>query len=131
MVVAQRLVRRICKDCAAKRKITQEEFSKITEALEETTEEVKLPAFSKDSQILEPKGCPKCNFTGYKGRIAIFEAFLRTDEIESLILKKPSIPEIRKAALKQGMVTMFQDGMLKVAQGLTTIKEVKRVAMED
>ena len=79
---------------------------------------------------MEAKGCKECNNTGYKGRIAVFEAFLRNDELESLILKKPSIPEIEKAAFKQGMLTMYQDGMLKVLEGLTTIEEVERVATE-
>lgn len=127
MVVAQRLVRRICKQCAVKRKMKEDEFFKISETFKDIKGGI---TFNKESEILEPKGCPQCNFTGYKGRVAIFEAFLRTDEIESLILKKPSIPEIRKTALKQGMLTMYQDGMFKVIQGLTTIEEVRRVAME-
>jgi len=130
MIVAQRLVRRVCKKCAIKRKITKQEFETITNALKGTGKEITLPQFDENSEILEPKGCEECNFTGYKGRVAILEAFLRTDEIESLILRKPSIPEIKKAAFKEGVLTMFQDGMIKVIQGLTTIKEVKRVATE-
>ena len=130
MIVAQRLVRKVCKKCANKRKITTAEFEKITSALKGVGKEVTIPQFNRDSEILEPKGCSECNFTGYKGRIAILEAFLRTDEIESLILKKPSIPEIKKAAFKEGVLTMFQDGMLKVLQELTTIEEVERVATE-
>ncbi len=130
MVVAQRLVRRICKKCATKRKINEKEFEKITRVFKGIGKEVDLPEFNMDSEILEPNGCPECNFTGYKGRVAILEAFLRTDEIESLILRKPSIPEIKKAAFKNGMLTMFQDGIMKVIQGLTTIEEIQRVATE-
>ena len=130
MIVAQRLVRRICKKCAIKRKITKKEFEKMTSVLKGVSKETDIPKFNMDSEILEPNGCPECNFTGYKGRVAILEAFLRTDEIESLILKKPSIPEIKKAAFKDGMLTMFQDGIMKVIQGLTTIEEIQRVATE-
>jgi len=119
MVVAQRLVRKICSKCAIKRDPTPEEIAKI-----KTVPNVEI------AQVVEAKRCEECNMTGYKGRIAIFEAFLRNDELETLILKKPSIPEIKKAAKNQGMLTMYQDGILKVLEGVTTIEEIERVATE-
>ena len=126
MVVAQRLVRRVCKHCSGQRKPTPEELVQIRNAAKAVNKKI-------DENITIPvvKGCKQCNNTGYKGRVAIFEAFTSNDEIESLILKNPSIPEIKKLALKQGMVPMFQDGILKVLQGVTTIEEVKRVAEEN
>ena len=73
------------------------------------------------------KGCKACNFTGYKGRVGIFEAFLITDEVEALILKNPAIFEIKELISKNGMLYMRQDGLIKVLQGITTTEEVDRV----
>lgn len=123
MVVAQRLVRKICKKCGTERKPTLEELEQIKKTAKTFGKKI-------DGKILvpEPRGCKECNFTGYKGRVAIFEAFISNDEIESLILKNPSIPEIKKVAFKQGMFKMFEDGILKVLEGTTTMEEVRRVA---
>lgn len=126
MVVAQRLVRRICKKCATSRKPTPEELEQIKKTAKAVGKKV-----DDNISVPEPKGCKECNFTGYKGRVAIFEAFVNNDEIESLILKNPSIPEIKKRAFKQGMLKMFGDGILKVLEGTTTMEEVKRVATEE
>lgn len=125
MVVAQRLVRKVCKQCGGQRKPTSEELVKIKEAAKAVNKKI-------DNNITVPyiKGCKECNNTGYRGRVAVFEAFTSNDEIESLILKNPSIPEIKKLAFKQGMLQMFQDGILKVLQGVTTMEEIKRVAEE-
>jgi len=131
MVVAQRLVRRVCKKCANKRQLTKQEFEKMKDALGKVGEKIEVPQFNEFSEISEVKGCAECNFTGYKGRVAIIEVFLRTDEIESLILKNPSIPEIKKAAFNENILTMFQDGIMKVLQGITTLEEIKRVATEN
>ena len=73
------------------------------------------------------KGCGNCNFTGYKGRIGVFELFIIDDAMEKTILKTPSIAEIRETAIKAGMVTMRQDGLLKLVQGITTMDEIERV----
>ena len=93
LIIAQRLVRKICKTCQA-------------------------------------KGCSKCNNTGYYGRIGIFEMFVIDDQMEKLILSSPSSIQVKELAIKQGMSTMHEDGLLKVKQGLTTIDEVKRVTGE-
>jgi len=131
MVVAQRLVRRVCKKCVSKRQITKQEFEKIKDVLGKIGGKIEVPQFNEFSEISEIKGCAECNFTGYKGRVAIIEVFLRTDEIESLILKNPSIPEIKKATFNENILTMFQDGIMKVLQGVTTFEEIKRVATEN
>jgi type II secretory ATPase GspE/PulE/Tfp pilus assembly ATPase PilB-like protein len=127
MAVGQRLVRRICKNCSRKREPTKEERMKIENSLKNLPKSVRVPKFEK---IPERVGCKNCNFTGYRGRIGIFEAFLVDDEMENFILKEPSISALKEMAVKKGMVTMYQDGILKVLEGITTIEEVERVVSE-
>ena len=80
--------------------------------------------------VKKPKKCKSCNFTGYKGRVALFEAIRMDNDLKDLVLKNPSVPEITKMAKGKGLVSMYQDGIIKVLDGLTTIEEVERVAME-
>ncbi|MBU1045607.1 GspE/PulE family protein [Patescibacteria group bacterium] len=129
MVIAQRLVRRVCKKCAGIREATPEESEKIKRVMKDVpNDNFTLPAPIK---IAVPKGCKECSFTGYKGRQGIFEAFLINDELESLIVKKPAVPEIKKIIAENGMITMFQDGIIKVLKQITTIEEVERVTSEN
>jgi type II secretory ATPase GspE/PulE/Tfp pilus assembly ATPase PilB-like protein len=72
-------------------------------------------------------GCPRCNQTGYKGRIGIYEFLSMSDELAAFAASKPSHEELRKRAIKMGMRTMWDEGMDKVAQGLTSIEELARV----
>jgi type IV pilus assembly protein PilB len=125
MAVAQRLVRKVCKKCSVLEKPSKEEFEKIREGLKNLN--VKIP---KDLKIKKARGCEDCNFTGYRGRTGIFEAFLVDEEMERFILTSPSISDLREMAKKKGMVTMYQDGLLKVIDGITTIEEVERVVAE-
>jgi len=124
MAVAQRLVRKVCQKCAKFEKISLPDFEKIKKALK------KVP-ISSALKIPQAKGCKDCNFTGYQGRIGIFEAFLVDDEMEKFILTSPSISALREKAIKKGMLTMHQDGMIKVLEGITTIGEVERVTGEE
>jgi type II secretory ATPase GspE/PulE/Tfp pilus assembly ATPase PilB-like protein len=131
MAIAQRLVRRICPRCSFWQKATKEELEKLKNGLAKLPSKVKLPVeISPETKLLRPQGCKHCNFTGYKGRVGIFEAFLVDEEMEDLILESPSIPKIKKLAVQKGMVTMYQDGLIKVLEGMTTIEEVERVAEE-
>jgi type IV pilus assembly protein PilB len=125
MAVAQRLVRKVCKKCSVLEKPSKEEFEKIREGLKNLN--VKIP---KDLKIKKARGCEDCNFTGYRGRTGIFEAFLVDEEMERFILTSPSISDLREMAKKKGMITMYQDGLLKVIDGVTTIEEVERVVAE-
>jgi type II secretory ATPase GspE/PulE/Tfp pilus assembly ATPase PilB-like protein len=125
MAVAQRLVRKVCKKCSVLEKPSAETLEKIKEALKN----LKYP-IAKDLKIKRPKGCENCNFTGYRGRAGIFEAFLVDDEMEKFILTSPSISALKEMAMKKGMVTMYQDGLMKVIEGITTIEEVERVVGE-
>ncbi len=76
------------------------------------------------------KGCKKCNNSGYKGRIGIYEALEINKEISELILKNVNINEIKKAAEKQGMISIVEDGFIKAKNGITTIEEIMRVTKE-
>jgi len=131
MIVAQRLVRKVCKECSVLRPASTEEKEKIKKELGKAPKSI-LSNFDIKGEINIPKikGCKDCNFTGYKGRVGIFEAFLMTDKVEALILKNPAIFEIKELISKDGMLYMRQDGLIKVLQGITTIEEVDRVTGE-
>ncbi len=118
-VVAQRLVRRICSHCKEPYEATEAQWQYLVDHgfVAETSEPV----------LWKGRGCEACRFTGYSGRTGIFEILLLTDELRELILSKASSQQIRDAAMQQGMRTLYQDGMLKVAKGITTIEEVERV----
>ncbi|GAI09942.1 unnamed protein product, partial [marine sediment metagenome] len=81
-------------------------------------------------KIPKAVGCKECNSTGYRGRIAIFEAFLIDDELEKFILTSPSVAALREKAIEKGMITIYQDGIIKVLEGITTIEEVERITGE-
>jgi len=117
-VIAQRLVRRICPKC--KKEI------EITPDIENILDEYKIN--SNEITLYKGEGCSYCKNTGYKGRIAIFELMLITENIRDLITKNISTGKLRKAAIKEGMCQLREDGMRKVCEGLTTIDEVLRVA---
>jgi type II secretory ATPase GspE/PulE/Tfp pilus assembly ATPase PilB-like protein len=80
--------------------------------------------------LYRPKGCPKCNNTGFKGRTGIHELLLATDELKRLIQRKAPIDEIREQGIKDGMLTLMQDGIRKVFLGLTTFDQVRAVCIK-
>jgi general secretion pathway protein E len=124
LVVAQRLVRKVC-SCAKQEILSQEEFQKISEKISQ-----EMFFFSKETEILHPVGCPRCNNTGYKGRVGVFEVFLVDDEMENFILSNPSSVDLKKKAIEKGMTTMYQDGLIKVLEKETTLEELERVVVE-
>lgn len=128
LVIAQRLVRKICQKCAKQIKPEAKTLEQIKNGLKNLPSRAKKPNLEniKIKQVSE-KGCQYCNFTGYKGRVGVFELFIIDDSMEKTILKTPSIAEIRETAIKAGMVTMRQDGLLKLVQGITTMDEIERV----
>ncbi len=126
LAIAQRLVRKVCSHCAKSYSPSSEETKKIKKGLSLLPPSLKRPSL-KNLKILKAQRCKKCNLTGYKGRIGIFEFFLVDKEMEKFILKAPSIPELKETAIKRGMITMQQDGILKVLEGTTTLEEVERV----
>ncbi|HSW56953.1 MAG TPA: GspE/PulE family protein [Dehalococcoidales bacterium] len=116
-IVAQRMVRRICQECARPVKVSLlEQMIYTREAQDERTE------FSYGS------GCPSCAQTGYMGRMGIYEILRMTDDLRMMLLKGATSAEFRKEAIKQGMVTLLRDGMNKVKTNMTTPSEVLRNA---
>lgn len=127
MAMAQRLVRKLCPNCKKKRKVNADELKKIKKALASLPKNIKIPSLNSDLEVYYSEKCDECNLTGYKGRTGLFEAFLIDREIEKVILKSPSINELNDLLAKKGMVTIRQDGYLKVLDGITDIKEIERV----
>ena len=131
MVVAQRLPRKVCKKCAKSVPASPADLKKIKKGLAGVKKEILPPSFFQARPTIpQVKGCKFCNFTGYKGRIGIFETFLVDDQMEKFILTLPSIVAMRESAIKKGMVLMNQDGLIKVLEGTTTLEEIERVAGE-
>jgi len=130
MAVAQRLVRKVCGQCSKMEKANPQESKKIKAGLKGISKEAAAPKLGTALKIPRTKGCKNCNYTGYRGRIGIFEAFLVDDKMEEFILNNPSTAALKKEAVKRGMVTMYQDGLIKVLGGATTLEEVERVAAE-
>jgi type II secretory ATPase GspE/PulE/Tfp pilus assembly ATPase PilB-like protein len=85
----------------------------------------------KSVEIYEGKGCQDCRFTGYRGRTGIYEFIAITEKIRSMILERASSQQIKRQAMAEGMVTLRQDGLRKVLQGLTTLAEVVRVTQQE
>ena len=116
LICAQRLIRRICKDCA-------EPVEMPVQAL---IDEGYSPEEAKTVQIMKGKGCATCNKTGYKGRTGLYEVMEVDDEIKELVLVGASALELKKKAIERGMITLRRSGLIKVAQGWTTLEEVAR-----
>jgi type IV pilus assembly protein PilB len=119
-VLAQRLVRRVCKDCREPIKPTPE----MIKVFEENNVDISKATFYKG------KGCGSCNLMGYKGRAAVHELLVVTNDIRALTLTEVAAGPIRDMALKNGMRTLFVDGLTKVAMGVTTLEEVYTVATQ-
>jgi type IV pilus assembly protein PilB len=116
LIQAQRLIRRICKECKVEQPAPAEALIEVGF----TTEE------SKTLKTYKGKGCSVCNNTGYKGRIGLYEVLEVTDEIRELILIGASALELRKKAIEDGMITLRSSGLQKIRNGVTTIEEVVR-----
>ncbi|HAJ44790.1 MAG: hypothetical protein UV53_C0004G0013 [Candidatus Azambacteria bacterium GW2011_GWE1_42_9] len=125
LLMAQRLLRTVCKKCATKRPLTEAETQNFKKILNNLPPRVDFK-FDERTTILEARGCENCH-NGYLGRAAIVELFKVDDTVERLILESPTEAKLRESALKSGMVTMTQDAVIKITNGTTTIEEVERV----
>jgi len=105
-------------------------IAKAETDIELTQEKIKQAKFDESAEIYQSDKCKECNFTGYQGRIGIYELFEIDSEMEKLILKSPPISEVQELAVKKGMTTLLQDGLLKVLDGITSVEEVMRVVGE-
>lgn len=126
VIVGQRLVRKICGNCRVS--YTQDK-NELTGRFAEA-EIVKYFGKGRDTRMYRGKGCSVCHLTGYSGRIGIFEVMEITEKIKKLITEKADAEDIKHEALKEGMVTMSEDGLSKVQSGVTTIEEVLRATKE-
>ena len=116
LICAQRLIRRICKDC----------IEPVEVPVQALIEEGFTPEEAKTVKIQKGKGCSVCNNTGYKGRCGLYEVMEVDDEIRELVLVGASAVELKKKAIERGMITLRRSGLIKVAAGMTTLEEVAR-----
>jgi general secretion pathway protein E len=123
-VLAQRLVRRVCRECRVKYTPTDEELGKLGMNRE------RFKALG-GGDVYRAEGCSVCGKNGYRGRTGLYELLLVDDDIRQLVLKNVDSGTIKKAAMEKGMMALLDDGALKIAQGETTIAEVLSVTQED
>ena len=126
VTMAQRLVRKLCKECKQEVEIAGEDKIIIDKIYESILNKEKFEIPNKTKMFM-PVGCIKCNESGYKGRLGVFEAIVVDEEIENIIRENPSEREIKRAAQRQGILDMQQDGVLKVLRGTTSLDELRRV----
>ena len=127
ITIAQRLVRKLCLNCRQRVKASPEVLKRIKTVLEPIKDKLETRFFSQNLDIYQPSKCDQCNFSGYRGRLGVFEAFVVSTNIEELILTSPSVSSIKAMALAEGMITMLQDAYLKLVDGITSIEEIDRV----
>jgi type IV pilus assembly protein PilB len=121
LIAAQRLIRQVCKECKEEEKIPVPAIIGLGFSEEE----------AKAIRCYKGKGCPVCNGSGYKGRIAIYEVMPIVPELKEMILEGASADELKKTAVRLGMKTLRMSGLTKVKEGVTSIEEVMRVTFGD
>lgn len=124
IALAQRLLRKLCPACKKQVPIDEKRKTFVDSILASITDKQDVP---NTTVMWTAVGCDKCNNTGYKGRIGIYEAILTDEAIEKIVNENPSEREIAAAALPQGIYTMKQDGVIKTLQGITSLDELERV----
>ena len=128
LIIAQRLVRKLCPNCAQEIEIPLEIQEKIKNTLVSNAPSLKnLDKYLKITKYKKPVGCQECNFTGYKGRVGVFEVLKVDDQMQNLINSSPDEIKIKKLALENGMTTMLADGLIKVLEGITDLEELERM----
>ncbi|MGB8003316.1 MAG: GspE/PulE family protein [Gaiellaceae bacterium] len=121
-VLAQRLARKLCTHCCEMYQPSVDELMKARVSRD-------VAAASDGMVFYRKKGCPRCNQTGYKGRIGVYQLLTMSEQLESLAVTKASREDIERAAIGEGMRTLWDDGLAKVAAGLTSIEELARVSI--
>ena len=130
--IAQRLVRKLCESCKKEKVISENEnqiIKNILNSIKEEGKDLNQYGLNENQKIklYNPAGCEDCNMTGYKGRVGIFEAVKTDENIEKIIIQNPSERDIKKIAKAQGVLSMRQDGTVKMLKGITSFEEVKSV----
>nr|WP_052566885.1 type II/IV secretion system protein [Candidatus Magnetobacterium casensis] len=126
-VLAQRLVRTLCKDCRQPYNPTEEEFAQLAQVYGVEAFSALGMTHRQNLTLYRAKGCETCAQSGYKGRIGIFEFLLVTDAVKKLIQTKAPLEDIRQQAIRDSMTTLMQDGILKVLNGSTDLAQVRAV----
>jgi type IV pilus assembly protein PilB len=121
LILAQRLIRKICMDCKEPIKVHPQLLIDLGVSPDEV----------RSFTIYKGKGCSICNNTGYKGRLGLYEVMPMKEEVKELVLSRASTTEIKKEAIRMGMKTLRQSGILKIKNGLTTVEEVLRSTIDD
>ena len=121
LILAQRLIRKICVDCREPIKVHPQLLIDLGVAPDEV----------KSFPTYKGKGCPICSNTGYKGRLGLYEVMSMKEEVKELVLSRASTSEVKKEAMRLGMKTLRQSGIMKIREGVTTIEEVLRATVED
>jgi type II secretory ATPase GspE/PulE/Tfp pilus assembly ATPase PilB-like protein len=128
-VLAQRLVRTLCKDCKEQYHPGQEEFDNIVRAYDGDFDALGI-SYDNDLLLYKPNGCSNCGNTGYRGRTGIHELLVGTDDMKTLIQSRAKMEDLRKQAIKDGMATLMQDGIRKVFNGETDLIQVRKVCIK-
>ncbi len=128
LIVAQRLVRTLCKKCKEDYHPDREEFDSLAEEYGVGFEKLGIE-YSDDLMLKKPAGCENCNDTGYAGRTGLHECLEGTDTIKRMILKQALAEELREQALSDGMTTLKQDGIYKIFKGDCDLKQVMAVCI--
>src|SRR3989344_1369554 len=126
LIIAQRLVKKLCPKCKVSEKIDATKKTKLEKLVKSLPKRVDIKGYLK-FELYQPKGCKACGDSGYRGRVAIYELLQITKEVEKLMSQEGGEMEIQEFALRQGMVTMQQDGVLKALEGVTTLEEVEKI----
>jgi len=127
-VLAQRLVRTLCKECKQPYNPTREEYDHLVRAYDGDFDKLGFP-YNDDLKLYKANGCSKCNNSGYKGRTGLHEIIVGTDEMQDKIQVRARMEEIREQAVKDGMTSLMQDGIRKVFLGQTDFVQVRKVCM--
>jgi type II secretory ATPase GspE/PulE/Tfp pilus assembly ATPase PilB-like protein len=128
-VLAQRLVRRLCKNCKKKFHPSEEEFAEYMKDYGNEAFAATGITHTKDLQVFKVAGCEECNSTGYRGRLGVHELMEGTKELKRMIKKEAPADALFEQAAGEGMVTIKQDGIIKMFNGLTDIHEIRRVCV--
>jgi type II secretory ATPase GspE/PulE/Tfp pilus assembly ATPase PilB-like protein len=128
-VLAQRLVRTLCKDCKEEYRPTQEEYDSLVRAYDGNFDALGFE-YNDDLTLYKPNGCTKCGNTGYRGRTGLHEILAGTDEIKTMIQTRAKMEDLRNQAINDGMTTLMQDGIRKTFLGITDFVQVRKVCIK-
>jgi len=127
-ILAQRLVRTLCEKCKERYHPSREEFDAMVRAYDGDFDRLGIK-YSDEFFLYKPKGCSHCGNSGYRGRTAIHELLVCTNEVKKLIQSRATVEELRAQGIKDGMTTLMQDGIRKVCEGITDMMQVRKVCI--